>query len=94
MDKVYFDVCCLNRPFDDQTQNRVRLESEAVLLILIRIERGQWEWVGSTVVEYEVSQIPDPQRKRRVRLVLSFATTSFAADAGSLRRAQQIQSSL
>ena len=29
---IYLDVCCLNRPFDDQTQERIRLESEAVLL--------------------------------------------------------------
>jgi hypothetical protein len=26
---IYLDVCCLNRPLDDQTQERVRLESEA-----------------------------------------------------------------
>jgi len=24
--KIYLDVCCLNRPFDDQVQDRVRLE--------------------------------------------------------------------
>lgn len=27
--KVYLDACCLNRPFDDQTQGRIRLEAEA-----------------------------------------------------------------
>ena len=26
---VYLDNCCYNRPFDDQTQERVHLESEA-----------------------------------------------------------------
>jgi len=25
--KVYLDACCLNRPFDDQSQDRIRLES-------------------------------------------------------------------
>ena len=29
--KIYLDVCCLNRPFDDQTQDRIHLESEAVV---------------------------------------------------------------
>lgn len=28
--KIYLDNCCLNRPFDDQSNLRVRLESEAV----------------------------------------------------------------
>ncbi len=28
--KIYLDVCCLNRPFDDWTQERIRLEGEAI----------------------------------------------------------------
>jgi hypothetical protein len=43
MRKVYLDVCCLNRPFDDQQQDRVHLEAEAVLLILKRCEAGEWQ---------------------------------------------------
>ena len=27
--RIYLDVCCLNRPFDDQSQDRVRLDAEA-----------------------------------------------------------------
>jgi hypothetical protein len=38
--KISLDVCCLQRPFDDQSQARVRLESEAVILILAQFERG------------------------------------------------------
>jgi hypothetical protein len=29
--KIYLDVCCLNRPFDDLRQDRVQFESDAVL---------------------------------------------------------------
>lgn len=25
---IYLDNCCYNRPFDDQTQERIHLESE------------------------------------------------------------------
>ena len=32
--RVYLDNCCYNRPFDDQTQVKVRMETEAKLLIL------------------------------------------------------------
>jgi hypothetical protein len=28
--KLYLDVCCYNRPFDDQTVDAIRLEAEAV----------------------------------------------------------------
>ena len=33
--RVYLDICCLKRPFDDLTEPRVRLEAEAVLEILV-----------------------------------------------------------
>ncbi len=29
--KIYLDNCCFNRPFDDQSQLRILLESEAKL---------------------------------------------------------------
>jgi hypothetical protein len=29
--KIYLDVCCLCRPFDDHSETRVQLEAEAVL---------------------------------------------------------------
>jgi len=42
--KVYLDACCLNRPFDDQTQDCIHLETEAIVLILNRLEKwSDWE---------------------------------------------------
>jgi hypothetical protein len=38
--RVYLDACCLNRPFDDRSQDRIRLEAEAVLAIIERVETG------------------------------------------------------
>ena len=37
--KIYMDVCCLNRPFDDLSQERVFFETEAVLYIALTILR-------------------------------------------------------
>ena len=56
--RIYLDVCCLNRPFDDQTQDRIHLESEAVILILKRVRSGNWEWISSEAVDFEVRQTP------------------------------------
>lgn len=38
--RIYLDACCLNRPFDDQSQLRIHLKSEAVLAIIERVEQG------------------------------------------------------
>jgi len=35
---IYLDNCCYNRPFDDQSQLRVRLEAEAKLKKLSDIQ--------------------------------------------------------
>ena len=70
MRKVYLDVCCLNRPFDDQQQDRVHLEAEAVLLILKRCEAGEWQWISSAVVSYEVDNIPNQERRNRIKEIL------------------------
>jgi hypothetical protein len=70
---LYFDTCCLNRPFDDQSQIRIRLEAEAILLILSALKERGWEWIASEIVDFEVAQIPEPERRRRVQLLASSA---------------------
>ncbi|PKO21398.1 MAG: hypothetical protein CVU38_14965 [Chloroflexi bacterium HGW-Chloroflexi-1] len=35
--RVYPDLCALNRPLDDQDQMRIRLEADAVSLILSHV---------------------------------------------------------
>jgi predicted nucleic acid-binding protein len=47
--KVYLDVCALCRPFDDQALVRIRMESDAVKLILQNIKRGSLQLVYSPV---------------------------------------------
>src|SRR3989304_697193 len=68
--KIYLNVSCLNRPFDDQRQTRIRLESEAVALILERADEGRWEHVSSEMAVIEIGAIPDSMRQARVRLLL------------------------
>jgi predicted nucleic acid-binding protein len=68
--KVYLDVSCLNRPFDDQTQPRVHQESDAVTRIFDEIEARRWIHVSSRMAEIEATAIPDETRRRRVLLLL------------------------
>jgi predicted nucleic acid-binding protein len=70
MTRIYLDVSCLNRPFDDQSQPRVRLESEAVTMILESIDAGRWEQVSSRIAEIELNAMIDPVRRRRVLQLL------------------------
>ncbi len=91
MTKVYFDTCCLNRPFDDQTQVRVRLEAEAVLAILSRIENGEWDWAGSEVLTDEIEQMPDTQKLSRTKLLSGFIQENIEISEKEERRAMELQ---
>ena len=68
--KIYLDVSCLNRPFDDQKQTRIRLEAEAVSLVMERMDLGIWEQVSSQMATLEVEAIGDPDRKECVQTLL------------------------
>jgi len=57
--RVYLDNCCFNRPFDDQRQIRVFLETQAKLHIQEQIKNEKIELAVSFVSRYENSENPD-----------------------------------
>jgi len=60
--RVYLDTCCYNRPFDDQAQLRVFLETEAKLFVQSKILDGQFELAWSYVLDYELTASPFSER--------------------------------
>lgn len=70
---IYLDVCCLNRPFDDQTQERIRLEAEAVLRILVKFKIGDRQLLGSEVFDDQLENTPEKTRKRQMKLWAALA---------------------
>ena len=61
--RIYLDGCSLQRPFDDQRQARIRLEAEAIKILIARAENGELEWLTSEVVDYEVAQTLTPNAR-------------------------------
>ncbi len=70
---VYLDTCTLQRPMDDQTQARIRVETEAILAIMAVIQAGEVRMLGSEVLEYEINRIPDDLRRREALNLLTLA---------------------
>ena len=54
--RIYLDNCTFNRPFDDQNQLKIKLETEAKLFIQNGILNGAYELVWSYILEYENNQ--------------------------------------
>ena len=91
MQTIYLDACCLNRPFDDQRQPRIRLEAEAVLLILQRVAGGGVEWLGSSVLEFEIRRISDQERLRRVREMFTDVSRWVQVDETDIARGEELE---
>lgn len=68
--RIYMDVCCLNRPFDDLTQAKVYLEAEAIMTILSYCEHRGWTLLSSSVIDYELSRTSDAHRVDQVENLL------------------------
>ncbi len=83
--KVYLDVCCLCRPFDDQTINRIHMEAEAIKEILMRCTQD-WTLVTSDAVSFEISRIPDRTRMKKVQNFMDLATEHVAITKTVARR--------
>jgi hypothetical protein len=88
--RIYMDVCCINRPFDDQTDERIRLESEAVLSILKRC-LFEWTLISSEAIDYEISKTPDVERRRKAERIMSISREKIIVDETIAARALEIE---
>jgi len=89
--KIYLDACCLNRPFDDQNQNRIRLESEAILIIMNRMYSGEWEWIGSEVLVVELENTPDIEKRSYLTELVKGVHTNISLMEGEITRANELE---
>jgi predicted nucleic acid-binding protein len=86
--KLYLDNCCFNRPFDDQTNIRVRLETEAKLLVQEEIRSGKLDLVWSYILDYENGKNPFRERKEQTATWIAYSVIDVLEDAQVLRIAQ------
>ena len=60
-------MCCFNRPYDDQSQLTVAMETQSKINIQNGIRNGKYELVGSYMLDYESNNVPNPMRKSAVK---------------------------
>lgn len=77
---------------DDQSQARIRAESEAVVRVLVEVRRGTAQLVSSEALEYEVSRNPSKQSRAEAQAILSLAAVSIKIDEPVALRAQGLTS--
>ena len=81
---LYLDLNCFNRPFDDQSQDRIAQETAAVFVILQRIIDGVDRLGWSAILTFENAQHPLADRRIEIaqwvhRAVVNVAVTQQVA---------------
>jgi len=89
--KVYLDTSVYNRPFDDQTQPRIWLETLALGLILQLVEAGEAALVNSSALQFENSRNPFPLRREWMERCLGMATVHQRVDETIHQRAETLE---
>ena len=89
---IYLDMCCFNRPFDDQSQVRIRFETEAKLLLQQHVHEGGLALVWSYVLDYENSINPFADRRESIKLWRSIAQTHVTETARIVSKAKELTS--
>jgi hypothetical protein len=69
--QIYLDHCCLNRLFDDQIQERVKMETEVVKELLLGHEAGRWVILVSEVHKVELEKCESEQLRDALSILLS-----------------------
>ena len=88
--RVYLDNCMFNRPFDDQTQIRIRLEAEAKLYIQDKIKSKGIELIWSYILEIENSQNPHDERRIAIQKWKNLSTIKIVENTKILANANQL----
>ena len=87
---VYLDNCSFNRPFDDQLQPLIKLETEAKLLIQMEVLAGNVDLVWSFILDYENTKNPFHDKRLQIALWEAKATVVIAPNPDILLYAESI----
>ena len=82
--RIYLDNCCYNRPFDDQTQMKIHLETQAKLYIQSKIREGAFDLAWSYILDYENGKNPYEEKRQAIAPWKNFATIIIAEETDEI----------
>ncbi|MCK4390540.1 MAG: hypothetical protein KAV83_09925 [Desulfobacterales bacterium] len=89
--KLYLDMCVYNRPFDDQTQARIMIETQIFIMLMGMISGGRFDLVNSFALEYENSKNPNIENMLRISDFLGYSTEYISYDKGILDKSLEFE---
>lgn len=88
--KIYLDNCCFNRPFDNQKQTRIQIETKAKIYIQELIINNKLKLIWSFILSFENSQNPYEERKNVIKQWKSLSCKYIHSSQSLVERAKQL----
>jgi len=88
MNKLYLDNCCYNRPFDNQSQSLINIETEAKLVIQNMVKRGIYSLVWSFMLDSENDDNPSEEKRNAIKPWKKIASEYCSASVDVLMSAR------
>ena len=89
--RLYLDMCVYNRPFDDQSQPRIMIETQIFIMLLSMISQGRFELVNSFALGYENSKNPNIENMLKISDCLEYSTDYITFEAGILDSSMELE---
>ena len=89
--KIYLDLCIYNRPFDDQGQPRIVIETTEFLFLLEKTIDKEITMINSFALEYENDKNPIIDRREKIRDLLRVASGYVGYSEKLGNRAMEIE---
>lgn len=90
--RIYLDTNIYNRPFDDQPQVKIRLETIAIFSILQKIQNKELKLIWSFMIDYENSLNPYDDVRQEIEMAVSLAFKNIRPDETILNAAKEFES--
>src|SRR3990170_8100001 len=90
--RIYLDMNIYNRPFDDQSQVKIRLETIAIFSILQKIKNKELKLIWSFMIDYENSLNPYDDVRQEIEMAASLAFKNITPDEAILNAAKEFES--
>jgi predicted nucleic acid-binding protein len=89
--RVYLDTNVYGRPFDDQSQERIRQEAEAFVDIFAEVVNGTVTLIGSDILKLEVRWNPEASERERSEAYLAYCAEGVSQSEEVLKMARDLQ---
>ena len=79
------------RPFDDQTQERIKREATAFVELIELVQEGELDFLDSEILEFEIGRIRDRERLARVQSYLNLCSVKLKGSEEQLELAKELE---